>query len=560
MKNDDTVFVDVNPGINTTITVKYNKIRRKAVFNPLDYVAAGIVTGAATGGIRDSITINDHKLKTGDKIIHTSDSPIGLENNREYYVYVVDENTLKFVDSKYQLSIDFPEFVGISSTGDGTISPINPPFVFYKDSNAIFDLSDSSLSYTQSATSYPAFNFDFYKDQKLNEIYETSGQSASFDVSRVGTIGVTADAKVTLKVNENTPSNLFYKLSPIDVSDNLTENKEIVNDEDLILNNNISTKKSEYSGEFQIISTGATTFTYDLETAPESDSYSPSSSTLRYSTISTSAYGSIDEITVTESGGGYQVVPGITTVISNVGSGAVIESFTSTIGKPTKISLQNIGFDYPTDSTLKPEALFPQVMRISPLSGFKSIGITSFGKGYNQNPSLVVLDGVTKKPIGDVDLKYNPEEEIVEILENTESLNDSTPTIIPIGNANGIRAKNITYDNDTQEVTVTMKNTFSGTLNAIGEYIDPFPFSVGDKVLVENVSVGVGSTASGYNSSDYDYALFTLTKVHPNYGGVGIVTYSMSEFLEKNIEFPGIFNAVKSNATLVPENISPSLM
>ena len=82
MKNNDTVFVDVNPGINTTITVKYNKIRRKAVFNPLDYVAAGIVTGAATGGIRDSITINDHKLKTGDKIIHTSDSPIGLENNQ----------------------------------------------------------------------------------------------------------------------------------------------------------------------------------------------------------------------------------------------------------------------------------------------------------------------------------------------------------------------------------------------------------------------------------------------------------------------------------------------
>ena len=116
---------------------------------------------ASTGGIRDSITINDHKLITGDKIIHTSDSPIGLENNREYYVYVVDENTLKFVDSKYQLSVDFPEFVGISSTGDGTISPINPLFVFYKDSNAIFDLSDSSLSYTQSATSYPAFNFDF---------------------------------------------------------------------------------------------------------------------------------------------------------------------------------------------------------------------------------------------------------------------------------------------------------------------------------------------------------------------------------------------------------------
>ena len=153
LTNNDTVFVDINTGINTTITVKYNKVRRKAVFNPLDYVAAGIVTGAATGGIRDSINIDDHKLTTGTKVIHTSDDPIGLDNNKEYYVYVVDANTLKFVDSKYQLSQDFPEFIGISSTGDGTISPINPPFVFYRGSNAIFDLSDSSLSYTQSATS-----------------------------------------------------------------------------------------------------------------------------------------------------------------------------------------------------------------------------------------------------------------------------------------------------------------------------------------------------------------------------------------------------------------------
>ena len=66
---------------------------------------------------------------------------------------------------------------------------------------------------------------------------------------------------------------------------------------------------------------------------------------------------SIDEITITESGGGYQIVPGITTITSDLGSGAVVETFSSTIGKPTKISLENIGFDYPTDSTLKPEVL-----------------------------------------------------------------------------------------------------------------------------------------------------------------------------------------------------------
>ena len=35
--------------------------------------AAGITTNSSDGGIRDSITINDHKLVTGDKIIHTSE-------------------------------------------------------------------------------------------------------------------------------------------------------------------------------------------------------------------------------------------------------------------------------------------------------------------------------------------------------------------------------------------------------------------------------------------------------------------------------------------------------
>ena len=67
----------------------------------------------------------------------------------------------------------------------------------------------------------------------------------------------------------------------------------------------------------------------------------------------------------------------------------------------------------------------------------------------------------------------------------------------------------------------------------------------------------MGSTASGYNSSDYDYALFTLTSVTPNYGGFGVVTYNMSEFLQKNIEFPGVFNSVKSDAALVPEKYFP---
>jgi len=63
-------------------------------------------------------------------------------------------------------------------------------------------------------------------------------------------------------------------------------------------------------------------------------------------------------------------------------------------------------------------------------------------------------------------------------------------------------------------------------------FSDSVSFSVGDKVLIENVSVGVGSTGFGFNSKNYNYSLFTLTDVNiPLGGSVGVVTYSLSEYL-----------------------------
>ena len=68
-------------------------------------------------------------------------------------------------------------------------------------------------------------------------------------------------------------------------------------------------------------------------------------------------------------------------------------------------------------------------------------------------------------------------------------------------------------------MTVTLKDAFSTS--------DTFPLEVGDKVLVENVSVGIGSTALGFNSENYDYVRFEITEVFQNLGSVGVVTYSM---------------------------------
>ena len=110
-------------------------------------------------------------------------------------------------------------------------------------------------------------------------------------------------------------------------------------------------------------------------------------------------------------------------------------------------------------------------------------------------------------------------------------MNAATPTIIPTGNSNGIRVSNLVYDNDGQHVTATIKNAFSGVVGYSGTYIDPFPFTVGDKVLVENASVGVGSTAyfsqvsrivASSHTFEYVGSGNDITTATPKRGGVTI--------------------------------------
>jgi len=556
--NNDTVFINVNPGLTTTVTVKYNASNRKAVFNPLPFTVSGVTSATSLTGIPNTIEIAKHGLTTGQKVIHTFDDEVSsLVNDKEYYVYVIDSDRVSLVEDEYEVSKIKPNFVKLGISTTGTLSPINPPLKFYKNSTVNFDLSDSSLSYVQNANSLPAFFLELYKDSKFNNPYVTNGNDKTFEVSITGTVGVTADAKLTLKINENSPNLLYYKLNPVNKLENKEVNKQIIVDDTIDLNNQIILQNSKYNGTFRITSTGSTTFTYNIDSFPEASSYSSSDSSLKYTTISTTAYGGIERVRIIDGGGGYDSVPGITTITSDVGIGAVIETFSTTIGKVSRTSLENIGFDYPSDNTLSPEVIFPQVLRITPLTGFRSIGITSLGVGYIQDPNLVVLDGVTKKQITDVDLRFRPDELFVEILENSESMNDAPPTIIPTGNSNGIRISNLVYDNDEQSVTATIKNAFSGVVGFSGTYIDPFPFTVGDKVLVENASVGVGSTASGFNSANYDYARFEITQVTPNYGGIGTVKYSMSNYLSKNVDFPGIFDSVNSVATLIPDKWFP---
>ena len=87
---------------------------------------------------------------------------------------------------------------------------LNPPIKVYKDSIVTFDLSDNSLSYVSNGTAYPAFQFNLYKDENFTEKWFKSSDAKNFELQRVGVVGITADAKVNLTVNEDIPEILFY--------------------------------------------------------------------------------------------------------------------------------------------------------------------------------------------------------------------------------------------------------------------------------------------------------------------------------------------------------------
>ena len=119
--NSDHVFMNVSPGISTTIIVKYNDYNRKIVIDPKSFIAAGVNTTT------NALTISNHGYKSGDKIIHTSSIPCGgLVDQKIYYIVKVDDNTIKLSDTYHDSIDEKPPIVGITSTSVGTINPINP--------------------------------------------------------------------------------------------------------------------------------------------------------------------------------------------------------------------------------------------------------------------------------------------------------------------------------------------------------------------------------------------------------------------------------------------------
>ena len=182
--------------------------------------------------------------------------------------------------------------------------------------------------------------------------------------------------------------------------------KQIVVDTEVFNNNQINLIDSKFSGEQKVVGYGTTTFKYNLEAYPEVSAYSASTANLYYTTKSLTAYGAIAQVEVLNGGRRYQFAPGITTISSAYGKDAIVEIGSHSIGQVEKTTVEDIGFDYPSDFTLSPSLNLPEIVEIEPLTSFESVGVSSGGKNYLTDPTLVVMDGYTGEVVEDAILEY----------------------------------------------------------------------------------------------------------------------------------------------------------
>ena len=560
---NDQINVSVKPIGVINVVVKYNDYNRRIVFDPQDFVAGNVDIGL------DTITVAENAFEKGDKVIHTASTASGgLVDNGIYYVVPYTKTSIRLVSQRTELQSKNPTYVDITSASAGTLSKINPALLIKKNQKLKFNLSDASLSFESNGTTYSAFDLKIYSDKDYSNRILTTKTTSTFEVTQSGNIGIDSDAHLTIDFTDEMPNLLYYKfdLANIDIIPDLK--KELQVDTFVPQYNQINVRKTYYDGIYNISASGigSTTFSYNIPYTPDTSSYNYTNSVPKYTTISKTAQGPIVELKVRNGGTEYREIPKVTgvaigsTIRSGIGSGAILKAETTSIGKIAKTKLNGIGFDYPTDATLKVIPNLPDIIKVDRLNTLGTVGVSSQGRNYLVSPDLVVLDGYTNEQLYDVDLEYELGDTEVRIIKNTEGIYDLPPRIIPVGNSNGIGIRDLLY-------SATGAGTSTGEPHSVRLYLDR-EFSKaedfqsggwypGEKFLLENVSVGVGSTGKGYNCGDYGFHFWTITASSGQIGGSNaFIEFTMKDVL-KTGDVPGKMDTSESAGRLILENHLP---
>jgi len=486
LSDGDKISLTVKPnlsvgiGTSTAVRVLYKEIIENIVINPIGFNSTGVSTAT------NEIIITDHELVTGDKVFY-EDNILGT--GEEYFIYKVDENTIKFCDTFKNANSNPPIVVSFASTGSSsqTISLINPQIQTVKNNNLVFDLSDSSLS---------GYEFKIYYDQEFNNEFVSTGSTSSFNISGVGTVGIASTASLTINYSSNFPQNLYYSLEKSGYIS--TSDKDVLN------HSEISYIDSNYNGEYKVSDVGITTFKISLENKPEKSSYVKSDCDIfEYFTTSTSASGPAEKIKLISGGSGYISLPVLDRIESDNGENLAVNIKSNNIGNIESVRVINQGFEYSSDRTLEPQTFISPKLSLESSNKIANVNVVDGGKGFVVAPDIVAVNSDTREAVRNGLLVPDivaTSISTVDIEVATKGISDAGVELFTVNNSNGISIK---------EVTSTPTGIFTCSITTPLSGFSENPFKAGDQVFIEGIQK-FSSDGDGFNSSDYGYKFLNV--------------------------------------------------
>ena len=505
---NDSVSLQVNPnisvgiGTSTSVNVKFDTNTQSLIINPIIFTSSGISTSL------DIITISNHNLKNGDKVVYNSTGTLATGLSKAaYYVYKIDKDRISLCQTYTDSLKNPPIIVNITATGSGShsLSLINPEISVIRNNNLVFNLSDSSLQ---------GYNFKIYYDKKFTKEFLSDENTSSFSVIGVGTVGVTPTATLTLNYTEKTPERLYYALEKSGFIS--TSDTQVVNYSEIVTSN------SDYNGIYNVNGVGSTNFTISLRNIPERLSYSQNEcDILEYSTKSTNALGGVHRLKLSSGGYAYRKLPRFDGTKSNTGSGLFVLPISNQIGKIRQERVVNEGFEYASDKTLRPSISIPNSLTIFSANTIDTIQVLDGGQNYSTAPDLICVDSDTGELIDSGFIKANLSGSTINsvTIENKpRGLPTKPVTIRAINNTNGITINQVQYSSLAGIVTCILVTPILGFTTS--------PFSNGEKIYVEGIQK-YDSNGDGFNSSDHGYQFFT---VYNYFNNDGKLEYDISGF------------------------------
>ena len=514
--------VEYNPGAGTSIKYQTDAMKRVNVtftrpmppevfVQKIDKNLIGIVTtrtgiGSDLERVMLSANVgigNTHFFKTKRDVVTGTVRIINVTATSNNHTFRPDDKIDLTVVSSATSSVTAVYDPGTRFVSIG--SSINPPISLTIGDTLEVDTSDISLENTK---------LSFFLDETFNKPFVGTGKSA-IEVVNSGIPG-NAGSKTSIHFTNRVPDVLYYKFLP------LQNTKIIETDKDIKDFSKIFVTPSEFTGGHTISTTTTNTFGFNLTRVPERVGYS-SASQISYITNSTNVTGGVARVLLQGGGLFYKDLPQVS-VASTTGSSANLKAFSKVIGAIDKVQMVDTGYDYPSDLTLQPQAAVPQVLFLKDNFAVDSVAITSTGKNYLTPPEFVVYNSKTNTV--NENAKFEAEIEggavsNVKIVTPGGNLSSGDVELLAVNNSNGVGIISATYNDP--NVTLRLQTPLTGFNTAI-----PMPFSVGDKVFVENIGV---STGNGYNSSDFGYQTFTLTGIDTAFGNVNgaTITYEVDK-------------------------------